>query len=444
MKKFAFLAVAAALVFAGCDKNDDPNDNVVPVESVELNNVELTLFEGAEATLVATVKPDNATNKEVKWESNNPTVATVADGVVKAVKEGNATITVTTADGAKTAKCNVTVKQKVNFTVSFDVHELDAKAGEGLTLNATVTPADAEYVIGWCNENPDAAVLVQTSQKNTTGVSVKKIAVSEAAEITITVQIYDPADRMTPLATDSCKIYVNYHEYDDHFYYMGENYKTVALKDGNVWMAENLRYVPEDKTVSSDYTVDDGLWYPAKADKVADPSLVKTKGLLYDCATAFGVSAITEENAYSFEGKQGICPKGWHIPTNAELTGLVGHNANGALTNTSAPYYDANVKGASIPVLDEAGFNWTFVGYRNKTAITAKGAYNCTVYENTVGALSWVLGSTCYQVKKGTDGTITNYQFYSLMSTVNKTNNKVSVAYGNFLSGLSVRCVKNK
>lgn len=365
MKKFAFLAVAAALVFAGCDKNDD-----------------------------------NGGKKD----------------------------------------------EPKDFTVTLDVHEIDAKAGEGLTLNATVTPADAEYAIGWGNENPDAAVLVQTSDKNSTGVSIKKIAASETAEITITVEIYDPADRMTPLATDSCKIYVNYHEYDDHFYYMGENYKTVALKDGNVWMAENLRYAPEDKTVSSDYTVDDGLWYPAKADKVADPSLVKTKGLLYDCATAFGVAAITEENAYSFEGKQGICPKGWHIPTNAELTGLVGHNANGALIDTSAPYYDATVKGASIPVLDEAGFNWTFVGYRNKNSITATTniGYNCTVYEDTVGALSWVLGSTCYQVKKDADGVITNYQFYSLMSTVNKTNNKVSVAYGNFLSGLSVRCVKNK
>lgn len=226
--------------------------------------------------------------------------------------------------------------------------------------------------------------------------------------------------------------------------YGGVTYNLVTLADGNTWMAENLRYVPEGKTVSSDYVADAGVWYPAGADKVADPSLVESKGLLYDCATAFGVDAITEENAFSFEGKQGICPDGWHIPTNAELTGLVGHNSNGALIDTNAPYYDAEAKGAPIDVLDEAGFNWTFVGIRNKATLTAIGAYVCTVYEETVGAMSFVLGSTCYQVKKNSDNVITNYQYYSLMSTVNKTNNKVSVAYGNAMAGMSVRCVKNK
>lgn len=115
--------------------------------------------------------------------------------------------------------------------------------------------------------------------------------------------------------------------------------------------------IPEGKKVSSDYVADAGVWYPQVPTRVADPSLVESKGLLYDCATAFGVDAITEENAFSFEGKQGICPDGWHIPTNAELTGLVGQNANGALTDTSAPYYDADAKGAPIAALDEAGFN---------------------------------------------------------------------------------------
>jgi len=226
--------------------------------------------------------------------------------------------------------------------------------------------------------------------------------------------------------------------------YGGVTYKVVTLADGNTWMAENLRYVPEGKTVSSDYTADAGIWYPAGADKVADPSLAETKGLLYDCATAFGVDAVTEENAYSFEGKQGICPDGWHIPTNAELTGLVGQNANGTLTDTAAPYFNAEAKGALIDDLDEAGFNWTFVGARNKTTLTGAGSYLCTVYEDAVGALSYVHGSTCYQVKKNADNVVTNYQYYVLMSTYNKTNKKLSVAYGNVMAGMSVRCVKNK
>ncbi len=244
---------------------------------------------------------------------------------------------------------------------------------------------------------------------------------------------------------------VPFEEFDGYFVYDGETYRTVVMDDGNTWMAENLRFVPDGKTVSSDATQDAGIWYPAtNADKKADPALVATKGLLYDFSTAFG-KEITAENAHSFEGTQGICPKGWHIPTNAELTGLVGHNANGSLVNTEAPYYDASIKGASIAALDADGYNWTCVGTRNKTSVTGSGSYNVTSYTNAetsetiYGAMSYMLGSTCYQVKTdATTGQVTNVQYYSFMSLLNASNEKVSVAYGNFKSGYSLRCVKDK
>lgn len=238
---------------------------------------------------------------------------------------------------------------------------------------------------------------------------------------------------------------IPFEEFDDHFVYDGESYRIVALADGNTWMAENLRFIPVGKTPSGDPAADAGIWYPAtNADKTADPALVAEKGYLYDFATAFGVKTLTAENAGTFEGCQGICPKGWHIPTNAELTGLVGHNSNSAMIDTSAPYYDATAKGALIPTLNEAGFNWTFVGARNKATFTGTGTYLVTNYGDVYGAMSYVAGSTCYQVKTATDGTLTNIQYYSLMSTFNASNNKVTVAYGNAASGFSVRCVKDK
>lgn len=226
----------------------------------------------------------------------------------------------------------------------------------------------------------------------------------------------------------------------------GVKYKIVTLKDGRTWMAENLRYVPEGKTPSSDPAADAGIWYPAaNAEKTADPALVEKLGLLYDASTAFGVE-VTPENAMSLEGTQGICPDGWHIPTNAELTGLVGQNSNGALTNPDAPYFDSNIRGASIPVLNEAGFNWCSAGIRNKANLTAAGSYTITAYDGIYGVLSYVWGSTCYQVQydKATGQTLQNIQYYSFMSTVNATNNKVTVAYGNYKSGYSVRCIKNE
>lgn len=85
-------------------------ETTVPVTGVSLDKTSATLTEaGATVTLKETVLPETATNKEVEWRSNNTGVATVDNGVVTAVANGTATITVTTADGSKTATCLVTV-----------------------------------------------------------------------------------------------------------------------------------------------------------------------------------------------------------------------------------------------------------------------------------------------------------------------------------------------
>ena len=85
----------------------------IPVTGVTLDKTSLTMTEGDTQTLTATLAPTNASNKNVTWSSSNTTVATVSSaGVVTAKAAGNATITVTTADGSKTASCIVTVVSK--------------------------------------------------------------------------------------------------------------------------------------------------------------------------------------------------------------------------------------------------------------------------------------------------------------------------------------------
>ena len=81
------------------------------VTSLELNKDSLTLQENSSDTLIATVKPDDATNRGVTWESSDTSIATVSeDGTVTAISAGNATITVTAADGSGiSASCNLTV-----------------------------------------------------------------------------------------------------------------------------------------------------------------------------------------------------------------------------------------------------------------------------------------------------------------------------------------------
>ena len=96
-------------------KNGDPIKvpvDIVPVsvESVSLNKSAMSLPVRATGTLTATVLPADATNKNVTWSSSATGVATVSSaGVVTAVAAGEATITVTTVDGGKTATCAVVV-----------------------------------------------------------------------------------------------------------------------------------------------------------------------------------------------------------------------------------------------------------------------------------------------------------------------------------------------
>ena len=86
------------------------NDKVVSVTGVSLNESSITLDVGGSKTLAATVTPENATNKKVRWTSDKETAATVSeDGVVTAVAGGTAVITATTHDGLFTATCTVTV-----------------------------------------------------------------------------------------------------------------------------------------------------------------------------------------------------------------------------------------------------------------------------------------------------------------------------------------------
>ena len=98
------------------------NKATVSVTGVKLDKTNLSLFEGATAQLNATVLPENASDKSVKWESSDTSVATVENGKVTAVKEGQATITVTTKDGGKTASCTVTVNKPApaEYTITFD------------------------------------------------------------------------------------------------------------------------------------------------------------------------------------------------------------------------------------------------------------------------------------------------------------------------------------
>ena len=177
----------------------------VPVTGVSLNTSTLNLIEGGTGTLIATVLPDNATNKKVTWSSNAPGVATVnSSGKVTAVAPGTATITVTTVDGGKTATCVVTVTAATVPVTGVTLSQTQAslycnRTPNTLALTARVAPDNAtNKAVNWTSSDSAVATVDQNGVVTAVAPGTAVITATAAdgrgasASCTVTVSSYLP------------------------------------------------------------------------------------------------------------------------------------------------------------------------------------------------------------------------------------------------------------
>lgn len=264
---------------------------------------------------------------------------------------------------------------------------------------------------------------------------------------------------------------VAFEEFENYFVYDGVTYNTVTLANGTKWMTEPLIYLPEGFTPSGDPTADSHIWYPyqligvgsnainaASAEAMTDEASIKKSGYLYDMYAALGGKEITADNCYTFEGAQGICPKGWHIPTREEFLNLSGLSnkavgETGNKVNADALFYDANYGGGNVSKFNEGGWNYILSGVRMQTNFNATGTYQLSrIYADNVSpetferydnqpSLTYIMSSTCYQPSAN------NIQFFGQMTTFNKNSypeGRASVSYVSIKAGQQLRCVKNQ
>lgn len=85
----------------------------ISVEAIQVTPVEADVIMGNTLKLNTVIFPKNATNQTIIWETSNNAVATVTNGVVTPVSNGETTITARTQDGNKTDTCKITVKTNV-------------------------------------------------------------------------------------------------------------------------------------------------------------------------------------------------------------------------------------------------------------------------------------------------------------------------------------------
>lgn len=132
---------------------------VYPVAQVSINRASAGVYVGRSITLVSRVLPASRAHEteNVQWSSSDPTVATVAGGVVTGVKEGAVTITATLE--SKSATCAVRVRVQPPKGVRLNATAIAISQGDTFDLSANLLPAYAQGSIAFISGNQGIASI---------------------------------------------------------------------------------------------------------------------------------------------------------------------------------------------------------------------------------------------------------------------------------------------
>ena len=249
---------------ATCNVSVTTPDVIVHAESVSLNFSSKSIKQGVSFTLEPTVLPENTTNKNVSWETSDPTIVSVNNGRVIGVNAGSATVTVTTQDGGLTASCNVTVTSVTppapvgeRVMTELVINKLPDKTiyNVGEQFDKTGLEVSVNYLDG---SNKVVTDYIIPSKPNVSIAGSKTVKVfytenNKSVSTSFDVLYMEPDKTIDEIKLDGELLKTEYYVGDDLLLY-GLNI-SVKLSDGSIVNASDLVTITYDLSEAGDASV---------------------------------------------------------------------------------------------------------------------------------------------------------------------------------------------
>lgn len=137
---------------------------VVNLNEIILDKTELEIFINQEEKITANLNPENSTYKELRWKSDDESIATVDNGLIRGHKEGKTIIIVTEVNTNKEASCSVNVKEIEVKNISLDETNVNIGVGQNYILKETISPDNATNKSIIWSSSDTSVISVQEGQ----------------------------------------------------------------------------------------------------------------------------------------------------------------------------------------------------------------------------------------------------------------------------------------
>ena len=404
---------------------------VVSVTGVTLNTWSLNLTVGQTQTLTATVSPSNATNKAITWSSSNTSVATVSQsGVVTAVSNGSARITVTTQDGNHTDYCDATVAA-LYLTVDtgqiefdYDAYGSQSRAAIVISSNQSWSAvASSGFAIDGSASGTNNGTIYVYPQSYNSSVNAKTgtVTITPSSGSAVTVQLSQGGVSAVSLSETQLNVSASSGTYS----------LTVYDFDNVGWLIESNQtwctVSPSNGYGDTTLTVSVGQYTGTSSNRTATITLTPASGSAVTCtvtqAKASAVSVTPTSVTFEPAGSSVYLTvsgtfEEWYIqssPTWCDMTGYGGNTSSieleapantGSSTRTGTFVIDVDGTDFTITASQEAqsatNYTFTIVPTPSDASVTINSvqrtSYSCPAGTN----ISWSVSKTGYVTQSGT------------------------------------------